>query len=131
MRQGILIYHLQDFKDDPIEGAFYQQELVRAEPPEDNTYKIEKNISKEKVGGKTFYKVKFWGWPSKFNELVPALAVKDLAKKLPKSKSDKGKPVQGSCLPSTSFTYVSVMRTVGTISQEITDSGLLSGYQNI
>lgn len=67
-------YEIADLDDEVIAGVFYDQELIKAKPPE--FYEIEKVLDKKstKRGG-VQYLVKWKGYPNKFNswtsDLIP------------------------------------------------------------
>lgn len=69
-------YKLADYNGDIIDGSFYNQELLKTSVPDH--YEVEKVLGKRKVGKKVEYLVKFFGWPSKFNEYVPADQIKNI-----------------------------------------------------
>jgi integrase-like protein/chromodomain-containing protein len=58
-------YKLIDYDKDPIEGSFYEQELLKTSVPEH--YEVESILETRGVGKKKEYFVKFYGWPKKFN----------------------------------------------------------------
>lgn len=60
-----ITYSLTDYDGDPIEGSFYQNEILKTVIPD---YMImDKVIKERKKGKKKEYFVSFIGWPSKFN----------------------------------------------------------------
>jgi len=60
-----ITYSLTDYDGDPIEGSFYQDEILKTVIPD---YMIMDKVLKErKKGRKKEYFVSFIGWPSKFN----------------------------------------------------------------
>ncbi len=64
------VYRLKDYNSDPIEGVFYEQELVKT-IKEDDVYKIEKILQhRTRRGVKEFY-VKWLGYPNSFNQWIP------------------------------------------------------------
>lgn len=64
------VYRIKDLMDEPIQGTFYPQELQRVQPKED--YTIEKILEKRTRKGHVEYKVKFKGYPDKFNQWIPS-----------------------------------------------------------
>jgi hypothetical protein len=58
-------YKLQDYNNEEIKGSFYAAELQRVVPPE--RYAVEKVIRTRKVGGRTQYFVKWYGYGDEFN----------------------------------------------------------------
>jgi hypothetical protein len=72
------VYKLKDWDDDPIEGAFYEEELTAAAPPPDGHFKVDKVI---KTRGQARNKEAFVSWlyyPKKFNSWIPYDRIEDL-----------------------------------------------------
>ena len=69
-REGLVLYKLNDFEDEPIKGTFYQPELQKISIKDDKLWKIEKVIKTRKRRGKTEYFVKWKHWPKKFNSWI-------------------------------------------------------------
>jgi hypothetical protein len=67
-----VIYKLVDLMDEPIVGAFYEQELQLAETDSINHKRIAKTINK----GKNVYKVHFKNWPTKFDTQLTQKEIK-------------------------------------------------------
>ena len=55
-----ITYKIKDYFNDPIEGSFYEQELLKTEVPE--YYEVEKVLKTRKVGKTKEHHVKFVGW---------------------------------------------------------------------
>ena len=69
-----VVYALEDWGGEPIEGTFYETELQRVYKDENDTFKIEKILRRRKnKNGKMQYFVKWKGYPSKFNSWVDHL----------------------------------------------------------
>ena len=67
-------FRLSDLKGENIDGTFYGPELVKTVLP--LSYQIEKVLdTKKDKKNKVYHLVKFKGWPSKFNEWLPARRV--------------------------------------------------------
>ena len=64
------VYRIKDLLDEPIQGTFYPQELQKVQLKE--KYAIEKILSKRTRKRRVEYKVKFKGYPSKFDQWIPA-----------------------------------------------------------
>lgn len=62
------VYRIKDLLDESIEGTFYEQELQKVKS-KDN-YTIEKILDKRMRKGHIEYKVKFKGYPSKFDQWI-------------------------------------------------------------
>ena len=69
-RQGIPVYKLIDWTDQPIIGFFYASELSRVSKDVDSLFFIEKVLKRRKRGGKTQLFVKWDGYPSSMNSWV-------------------------------------------------------------
>ena len=77
MKQGIPVYTLKDYNNDPILGYFYEGEMQKAFVNEDTVYKIENILKSRKRRGRKEVLVKWLGWPSKFNSWILESQVKD------------------------------------------------------
>ena len=62
-------YKIADFDDEPVEGSFYEQELVRFDK-QDKDYEIEKIVKQRRKGGKKQFLVKWKGYPENMNSWV-------------------------------------------------------------
>lgn len=71
-------YKIQDLLGERVKGSFYSPELkkINQKNREDIQFKIEKILYTRKVKGKKLSKIKWAGYPSKFNSLIP---YKDIA----------------------------------------------------
>jgi len=72
-------YRIEDLLGEPVKGSFYSQELLKFNTNDIDkiTYKIEKIISTKKIKGRQYKLVKWLGYSSKFNSLIPASEVKN------------------------------------------------------
>ena len=70
--QGIPMYKVKDFQNEPIKGNFYESEL------EDALWFIEKKLKKRKRNGEIQWLVKFEGWPNKYNQWISEKDVNDI-----------------------------------------------------
>lgn len=68
------VYRLEDLNGEPIEGIFYEQELVKY-IKEDDVYELEKIIQKRTRNGRKEVLVKWMGYPHKFNQWIPESSV--------------------------------------------------------
>ena len=75
-REGIPLYKLVDFSEDPIDGTFYGNELQKVTKSLDDTWKIEKVLKKRIRNRKREMYVKWRGWPKTFNSWIPEADVK-------------------------------------------------------
>lgn len=64
------VYRIRDLLDEPIQGTFYPQELQKVQPKE--KFNVERVLKKRTRKGRVEYQVKFKGYPSKFNQWIPA-----------------------------------------------------------
>jgi hypothetical protein len=69
-------YRLSDYHNEPIEGSFYTQELLKTQVPD--YYLVEKVLKTRTVGKKKEYLVKFMGWNKKFNEWLTEDQMSDI-----------------------------------------------------
>lgn len=74
-------YRLEDLKGEEVEGPFYEPELQKVTPDEQNTatFRVEKVIKRRTQEGKKQLLVKYLGWPDKFNEWLPESQVQELS----------------------------------------------------
>ena len=63
LREGIPVYHIQDFEDGNIDGTFYQQELQKVNKDKDKAWKIERILKRQKRRGVEQVLVSWLGWP--------------------------------------------------------------------
>ena len=68
-RTDPVTYRLKDAAGEPIDGSFYEQELVKTTPPE--FYEIEQVLGERKKKGVKEYLVKWLYYPASFNSWVP------------------------------------------------------------
>jgi len=66
-----ITYGIEDLKEEPIEGSYYEQELQKV-PPQviDQPFRIEKIIETKGKGKNKKAFVKYLGYPDKFNEWI-------------------------------------------------------------
>jgi vacuolar-type H+-ATPase catalytic subunit A/Vma1 len=76
--QGIPIYKVKDFQNEPIKENFYESELQNVQKNEDALWFIEKKLKKRKHNGEIQWLVKFEGWLNKYNQCIPEKDVKDV-----------------------------------------------------
>ena len=76
-REGLPVYTLRDWDNDPVKGVFYEQEMTRGVEPADGVYKIEKILKTRTVKGKKQAFVKFLGWHNKFNSWIDYSTIKN------------------------------------------------------
>lgn len=70
VRRDPPVYRIKDLLEEPIKGTFYPQELQKVKPKEN--YTIEKILDKRIRKKRVEYKVKFKGYPSKFDQWIPS-----------------------------------------------------------
>lgn len=66
-----VVYELEDLAGEVLQGTFYRWEVQKVKIPD--VYKVEKVLRTQKRKGKTWYLVKFRGYPDKFNQWVDHL----------------------------------------------------------
>jgi hypothetical protein len=71
-----ITYTIKDLKGEEIKGTFYEQELLRANPPAE--YQIEKIVGERGRGKNKEVLVKWLGYDDSFNSWVKESEVKDL-----------------------------------------------------
>ena len=77
-RAGLVIYKIQDFNGNDIQGTFYQDELQKVTIKEDQLWKIDKILKQRKRKNKTEYFVRWMYWPKSFDSWVDANDIVDL-----------------------------------------------------
>jgi hypothetical protein len=70
LRQGIPVYKIFDYEDDPVQGTFYKPELQRVRKDVSNLFRVEKILWKRRRNGRREVFVKWLGWPKKFNSWI-------------------------------------------------------------
>src|SRR5690606_37319461 len=66
-----VMYYVMDYNNEIIDGAFYEQELLKTEVSgEERHYIIEKILKTKKIGNKKKYYVKWLGYQNEFNSWV-------------------------------------------------------------
>ena len=70
LRQGIPVYKIVDYEDDPVQGTFYEPELQRVRKDVDSIFRVEKILRKRRQNGRREVFVKWLGWPKKFNSWI-------------------------------------------------------------
>jgi len=71
-----ITYNLNDLMGEEVDGSFYEQELQVTKLKDFSL--VEKVLKKRKVKGKEQKFVKFFGWPSKFDQWLDAKDVADI-----------------------------------------------------
>ncbi len=66
-----VLFKLEDLAKDPVPGYFYKEQLTKALPPKDGTFRVEKIIKEELRKGKPYVYVKYHHYPNKFNQWIP------------------------------------------------------------
>lgn len=70
------VYRIKDLLDESIQGTFYAQELQKVQMKD--KYTIEKILDKRMRKGRVEYKVKFKGYPGKFDQWIPSTDLSSL-----------------------------------------------------
>ena len=71
VKQGLPLYTLKDWNNDPIQGTFYEKELQIVRTDDETKYNIEKIIKKRTRKGVREVFVKWQGWRDNFNTWIP------------------------------------------------------------
>ena len=71
-------YLLQDMLGDRLNGAYYTDELQKAESGAVKHKKVEKVVGRKKSGSKSSLIVRWKGWPTKFDEPIAQRVYKAL-----------------------------------------------------
>ena len=69
-RQGVEVYKLKDYSDEPISGTFYAQELQRVNKKEDTVWKVDKILKERTRKGEKEVLVSWYQWPAKYNSWI-------------------------------------------------------------
>jgi hypothetical protein len=69
-KQGLSMYRVKDYANDPIDGVFYEQELQRVYVGDDTSYNIEKIVKKRTRRGVKEVLVHWQGWPAKYRSWI-------------------------------------------------------------
>ena len=69
-QQGVNLYLLKDFADEPIDGYFYEEELQKVTKDKDTLFRVEKILKTRTRRGQKEHFVKWMGWPKKFNSWI-------------------------------------------------------------
>ena len=72
------LYALKSERNESVPGKFRSQQLQKVEISADTEYRIEKIVSRKKIRGQKYLKVKWLGWDDSYNSWVKADTVKHL-----------------------------------------------------
>jgi len=70
--QGVNIYQVKDYLDEPIDGYFYEEELQKVTKDIDSLFRVEKVLKTRTRQREKEHFVKWMGWPKKFNSWIKA-----------------------------------------------------------
>ena len=70
-----------DFLNTNIEGIFYQNELQNIEFDPDQAFKVEKIADRRGRGRNKQVKVRWLGWPTKYDQWLPETAIQMMGRK--------------------------------------------------
>ena len=76
LRQGIPVYKLVDYDEEPIQGTFYQSELQRVSKR--GVFKVDKILKRRRRKGVSEVFVSWLGYPKKFNSWIKETDLQDL-----------------------------------------------------
>jgi len=77
-REGIPVYELKDYGNDPVQGTFYEPELQTVMLDTDRPFKVEKVIKSRGRGSKKEHLVKWLNWPTKYNSWIKDSELKSI-----------------------------------------------------
>ena len=72
------MYRLKDNDGSVLEGTFYERELQRVHQFEADLFRIENILNMQGKGKHLEYLVRWSGWPSKYDQWLPASTLKRL-----------------------------------------------------
>jgi len=78
LREGIPVYELKDYGNDPVKGTFYQPELQPVVLNPDESFKVDKVLKTRGRGRNKEHLVSWLNWPSKYNSWVKDADMQDL-----------------------------------------------------
>ncbi len=70
-RQGINMYKVHDQDDEAVYGSFYEAELQRVAPDQNNQWEVDKILRRRGVPPNQEAFVSFKGWPAFYNRWIP------------------------------------------------------------
>ncbi|CAC5411283.1 unnamed protein product [Mytilus coruscus] len=68
--QAIPVYKISEFDNSPVQGLFYEQEMIKVDKDENSMWYIEEKVKKRKRNGHSQWLVIFEGWPDKYNQWI-------------------------------------------------------------
>ena len=72
------VCRLREYDRTMLEGTFYEREVQRVQQSESNMFRIEKILTVRGKGKDEQYLVRWSGWPSKYDQWLPASSLKHL-----------------------------------------------------
>lgn len=69
-REGIPVYGLLDYANDPDQGTFYEPELQAVKFDADQPFKVEKVLKTRGCGTNKEHLIKWLNWSSKYNSWI-------------------------------------------------------------
>ena len=78
---GIPVYEIDDFAGDTVKGIFYQNELQKVEFDPHQAFKVEKIVDRRGRGRNKQVKVRWLGWPKKYDQWLPETAIQMTGRK--------------------------------------------------
>ena len=72
------VYRLREYDGTMLDGTFYERELQRVQQSEADLFRMEKILKTRGKGKDEQYLVRWSGWPSKYDQWIPASSLKDL-----------------------------------------------------
>jgi len=76
-------YRIEDLKNEKVSGSFYTQELkaVNAKETSQINWKVERIVNNRKIKGRKYSLIKWFGYPEKFNTLIPTSDLPNYSRK--------------------------------------------------
>ena len=72
------VYRLREYDGTMLDRTFYERELQRVQQSEADLFRIEKILKTHGKGKDEQYLVRWSGWPSKYDQWIPASSLKHL-----------------------------------------------------
>ena len=69
--QGIPVYSVKDFMNEPVTGTWYLEDLQKVRKDKDKLWFVEKIVKRRTLKGIDQALIKWQGWPDKFNSWEP------------------------------------------------------------
>ena len=71
-----ITYKIREWDDTPVQGTFYEQDLQKVTLSDDDLFRVEKIIKRQK--GRVL--VRWKGWPAKYDSWIPTSGLRRIKK---------------------------------------------------